>query len=162
MVRKYLFIAIVLLAIGVILIPYFREDYSYLLQTVNPLHTIPKPPAKPAFKTMVVTEQGMTWATANERTTASPADKIQPQAWLIQLGSFATSENAKQLVKRLKQLEVAAFVQPIEQNHKVLYKVYVGPIIKRQEAEALMVKLQNNTQLKGIIVAYDPTVINEE
>ncbi|BBB29433.1 SPOR domain-containing protein [Neptunomonas japonica] len=73
-----------------------------------------------------------------------------PVAWTLQLASFKDESNARALRKQL-----------VEAGHKVytrknanLFKVYVGPDMKRQRLEKLKAALQSDFGLDGIIFRF--------
>lgn len=143
-------------ALAAVVIPYFIENYSKVLNAINRLRTIPDPPARPELGTLLnIAEKSVEQKT--ERVDIAEAASIPLQAWLIGLGSFNSKANAEQLVEKLKSLGYPAFVQ----TDKNLFRVYVGPIIKLPEAEALVLEIQQQTQVKGALIAYDPTANNE-
>lgn len=156
MLKKILFAGIVVCALAAVVIPYFIENYSKVLSAINRLRTIPDPPARPELGILLnIAEKSD--EQKNEPVDMAEAASIPLQAWLIALGSFNTKANAEQLAEKLKNLGYPAFVQ----TNKNLFLVYVGPIIKLHEAEALVLKIQQQTQLKGALMAYDPTANNE-
>lgn len=84
---------------------------------------------------------------------ASSAD--QPSGWVVQLGSFSQEDNAGDLTDKLQQAGYAAFVEPVEQAGKRVYRVRVGPEVMRSEAEKVREAIAGEfDQLKGIVVSY--------
>jgi len=75
-------------------------------------------------------------------------------AWVVQLGSFSNEENAQSLNKKLRKAGYPAFVEPLNKNGQISYRVRVGPEIKRSEAELLLKKLKDNMEMEGILVSY--------
>ncbi|MDF2867345.1 MAG: Sporulation protein [Gammaproteobacteria bacterium] len=156
MLKKYLFAGIVVCALAAVIIPYFVENYSKVLSAINRLRTIPAPPARPELGVLINIAEKSDEQKAKQ-VDISEADTMPLQAWLITLESFNTKANAEQLAEKLKNLGYPAFVQSKEN----LFWVYVGPIIKLNEAEALAIKIHKQTQVKGTLVAYDPTANSE-
>ncbi len=75
-------------------------------------------------------------------------------AWVVQLGSFSSKVNADKLNLTLRKSGFPAFVEPLEQNNEVAYRVRVGPELLRADADALLKKIKENTKLNGIVLSY--------
>lgn len=101
------------------------------------------PPAKAADKTA-----GKPPAAAPEK------DKVGLTAWVVQLGSFSSEENARSLNDRLRKSGYAAFVEPLMQDGERVFRVRVGPELKRSEAQNLRERILAETKLEGIVVSY--------
>lgn len=84
---------------------------------------------------------------------ASSSDK--PSGWVVQLGSFSQEDNADDLTRKLQQAGYEAFVEPVEQSGKRVYRVRVGPEVMRSEAEKMRNAIAGEfDQMKGIVVSY--------
>lgn len=70
--------------------------------------------------------------------------------WSVQIATFKSKQNADNLVKKLIKAKYAAY--SITTNS--LYKVYVGPEIKRDKAEQYRDQIRKDMGLKGLIVKY--------
>jgi len=81
-------------------------------------------------------------------------DNVGLSAWVVQLGSFSSEENAQSLNKKLRKAGYPAFVEPLKKNGQTSYRVRVGPEIKRSDAESLLKILKDKFDLEGIIVSY--------
>lgn len=77
-----------------------------------------------------------------------------PAAWVVQVGSFGAKNNAEALRDKLRKRGYAAFVEPYPQAGKTMYRVKIGPEIKRETADGLRERLEKKEQLKGIVVAH--------
>jgi DedD protein len=75
-------------------------------------------------------------------------------AWVVQLGSFSSKVNADKLNLTLRKSGFPAFVEPLEQNKEIVYRVRVGPELLRADADALLKKIKENTKLDGIVLNY--------
>ena len=82
------------------------------------------------------------------------ADSVGVTAWVVQLGSFSSEENAEALNQKLRKAGFKAFVEPLRQNDSTVYRVRVGPELKRSDAEVINARLKQDLQLEGIIVHY--------
>ncbi len=99
-------------------------------------------PAKPAKPPLVVK--------------ADEADKpaIDGAAWVVQVGSFSNSANALKLRDKLRAKGFTAFVEKVAGGESTVYRVRVGPELKREIADELRDKLQKQLKLKGIVMGY--------
>ena len=75
-------------------------------------------------------------------------------AWVVQLGSFSSAQNAEALNQKLRKAGFHAFVEPLKQNNTMSYRVRVGPEIKRSDADTIKEQLEKDLQLEGIVVHY--------
>ncbi len=92
-----------------------------------------------------------------------PADAAAPEpapkqeavrTWAVQVGSFSNRKNALRLRDKLRAKGYAAFVEKLSTASKVVYRVRVGPEVKRNDAVALQKELQNKMKLKGLVVRH--------
>lgn len=73
-----------------------------------------------------------------------------PQSWVVQLASFKQQANAKALRDKLIKAKHPAYLQTNSNNYRVL----VGPVNTRKQAEQLQAKLKATYKLSGIVVTY--------
>lgn len=83
-----------------------------------------------------------------------PVTGVGLSAWVVQLGSFSSKDNAESLNSKLRKAGFRSFVEPLKQQNSTVYRVRVGPEIKRSEADALNDQLKISMQLNGIVVPY--------
>ena len=81
-------------------------------------------------------------------------ERLGLTVWAIQLGSFGKSENAIGLRDRLREKGYTAFVQTAYNNDGPVTRVFVGPELYREEAEAIRTRLLAETTLDGLVVRY--------
>lgn len=74
--------------------------------------------------------------------------------WAIQLGSFSRGQNALGLRDSLRAQGYTAFVQSAYSSQGTITRVFVGPELHRDEAEATRKKLEAKQSLNGIVVRY--------
>ncbi|HET8551876.1 MAG TPA: SPOR domain-containing protein [Gammaproteobacteria bacterium] len=68
----------------------------------------------------------------------APADPAAQQpGWVVQAGSFANRDNAQRLTNRLKQKGFEAFILQAKSGGQTVYRVRVGPVDARRQAEKL-------------------------
>ena len=86
------------------------------------------------------------------------ADEGDPRtgvvAWTVQLGSFANDENARRLIEKLREADFPAYLERRLEKERTVFKVRVGPEIRREDAEALRDRLQEKFALKGMLLRY--------
>ena len=89
---------------------------------------------------------------------AKPPEATVPLAetWIIQVGAFSSQANADGLRNRLKGDGYAAFVKPMKVSSRTLYKVYVGPEIRRYRLEQQKSELERKYKVKALILQYIP------
>ena len=105
---------------------------------------------KPATVTATEEQKPTQTAMVNEE----PATNMGLSAWVVQLGSFTSEENAQALNQKLRKTGYKAFVEPLKQKTSVVYRVRVGPELKREDAESIREQLKKNLNLDGIIAQY--------
>jgi len=76
--------------------------------------------------------------------------------YLVQLGSFSSSENAANLVTKLNAAGYRAYSKRGDSAGKRIYRVFAGPYLQKTKAESDMSKMQKIESVKPIVVTYDP------
>jgi DedD protein len=76
------------------------------------------------------------------------------QAWVVQVGSFSQSGNALALRDKLRSNGFTAFVEKLKTAEGTVYRVRVGPELKRENAEKQLKQLQLQMNLKGIVMEH--------
>ncbi|MGB5607375.1 MAG: SPOR domain-containing protein [Gammaproteobacteria bacterium] len=97
---------------------------------------------------------------AAEATAAPPPDTSLPAdaaelpsgGWVIQVGSFSSEGNASGLRERLSVSGYAALVQDVTIGQRRTYRVVVGPLEDRADADQMRDRLEHEMQLRGIVV----------
>lgn len=102
-------------------------------------------PVKPAKPPLVVKAD-------EPAKTEKPA--VDGAAWVVQVGSFSNSANALKLRDKLRAKGFTAFVEKVAGGESTVYRVRVGPELKREIADELRDKLQKQMKLKGIVMGY--------
>lgn len=85
---------------------------------------------------------------------AAPATDVGVTAWVVQLGSFASEENANALNRKLRQAGFSSFVEPLQQDGSRIFRVRVGPELRRSAAQSVRDRLKSGMELDGIVVPY--------
>lgn len=74
--------------------------------------------------------------------------------YAVQVGVFAREENAAQLRERLAGHGFTTFVGSETSGARTTWKVRVGPVMEREEAERLRDRLQAEANVEGMIVSH--------
>ena len=75
------------------------------------------------------------------------------EAWSVRVGSFSDPAMAQQLQQKLRQYGYEAYLQSADNQ---LYNVLVGPELVASNAQAVLVQLQGQLELNGVVVPYEP------
>lgn len=84
----------------------------------------------------------------------TPPSGSDTPAWVVQVGSFSQQDNAVALRDRLRKAGFPAFVDQATAAGSTTWRVRVGPELKRENAERLQQRLQQQMQLQGIVVGH--------
>ncbi len=83
---------------------------------------------------------------------ATPSAEELTHAWAVQVGSFSQRDKAIALRDRLRKQHFKAFVEEFKSTKgQSLYRVRVGPVPARPEAEKLQQNLETQENLKGFV-----------
>jgi DedD protein len=112
-----------------------------------PIENIKEKPVPP-----VVEEKKMPDMVSEKK---KPTDlNVGLNAWVVQLGSFSSEANAQALNKKLRNAGYPAFVDPLKQKSAVVYRVRVGPELKRSDAQSIRDAIKKSMKLDGIVISY--------
>jgi DedD protein len=75
-----------------------------------------------------------------------------PVSWSVQLASLSSRDNAEKLQKTLRSQGYNAYVRTAEGMNRV----FVGPLVERNEADRLRDQLQRQHKLNGFVVRFKP------
>ena len=133
---------LILIALAVILIPMWLHDASRLKISLWGLPSAPKAPAVqvinqlPAIKPL-----------------GTDAQKNNPNAWSLKLGTFANVAQAQQLVDQLRAKDLPAYLETTA-NKTAVTTVYVGPELTQESLQRLENNLAQNFKIKGSVVTF--------
>lgn len=90
---------------------------------------------------------------------AAPAPAPAPlsataEQWTVQLGSFASRDNAEGLLRRMAADGVKGFILPLEEGGKTSFRVRAGPVAGRAAAERLRKQLEDSQSIRGMLVRH--------
>ncbi len=113
---------------------------------------VPKPTAPAATPAKVAPAPAPVAAQPAPAPAVVAAKPSAGDAWAVQVGSFSDSVNATKLRNTLRTKGFPAFVEQAKGDNGVSYRVRVGPVLARSEAEAIQEKLAATGSAKGIVV----------
>ncbi len=125
----------------------------------QPSEPSPQPAPVPAARvaSAPATSPSTASAPVREVTPAPAASRPAPAAkggWAVQVGAFGSVDTARKLVADLSQDGLPAYVAPLQRGGKNLYRVRVGPVASRAEAQQLARRLESR-RLPAAVVAAD-------
>jgi len=82
------------------------------------------------------------------------AGQAAAESWVIQLASLTRKKNAFGLRDRVRKMGLHAFVVSNQVDGKSMYRVLVGPELLRSNAEKQRKRLQQETNLSGMVIKY--------
>jgi cell division septation protein DedD len=88
--------------------------------------------------------------------TATASRVAQPvvSGWAVQVGVFSTTEAAEKLVADLRSSGHEGYFERMPSNGKVLYRVRVGPLARREDADRAAADIKAKRKLDGLVVTY--------
>jgi DedD protein len=90
--------------------------------------------------------------------TAKPA--ATPQQWIVQLGSFSKETNALVMKDKLRAKNFKPIITPTDTPAGRVYRVRLGPMPTRGDAEDMVIRLKKEMELSAIVMGYpEQTVI---
>ncbi len=131
-----------------------ESDFS---SRILPLASTVVTSAPKTTKTAKTAEIGEISGKGNDKDEKSGKPRVGLSAWVIQVGSFSSRENAETLVEKLQKKKFPAFLEQTELKGKNLYRVRVGPEIDQKLAEKLLTKLNKTLKpmkLEGSLKRY--------
>ncbi len=109
-------------------------------------------PATPASVVVDLNADANAAQTPKVAVAVSEAQSTETQAnWIVQVGSFASQENAKAMVSRLKKGELKAFMRDFKSNGDTIYRVLVGPFVRQTEADDAKRTIDRRFQVKSFV-----------
>lgn len=131
---------------------------------VDPVAPPPEPEPRPAAGTVAPApgvapapkdvEKATVPAPAAAAPAAGTSADAGASAWVVQLGSFSDEANANSLNKKLRQAGYSSFVEPLQQGGARVFRVRVGPELRRSAAQNVRDRLKSGMGIDGIVVPY--------
>ena len=76
------------------------------------------------------------------------------QAWVVQVASFHEEGNAVRLRDRLRKMGYTTFVEQLSSNPGSMFRVRVGPELKRSDAQSIRDRVAAELKLDGLVTRY--------
>lgn len=162
--KKRLIGAAVLAALAVIFVPMLFEDPP---SRPPPLPPLPSRPPVSDFASDMLREEVPAVTPLAPQTAPSVLDDpatpdvapVQPRtgltAWVVQVGSFASRENADKLVAQLREAKLPTpDADLVEIRGERYYRVRVGPVVEKSEAEAMLDRINTIAGIKARVQQY--------
>lgn len=136
------------------------EDRPQLIDKPEP---VPSKETKPQEQPKTAEVKSPDNTQANGETTApkpKPASPAQSEnreqvAWVVQVGSFSQSNNALSLRDKLRSNGFTAFVEKLKSDGETIYRVRIGPELKKENAEKQLQRLRREMDMKGIVMGHN-------
>jgi DedD protein len=116
----------------------------------SPAPSVPAAAATPNPMSAAPPVASTTPAAARPASTA-PDQRAERGAFVVQLGTFSSRDNADRLARDMKTKGFSAFVVPVASNGRELFRVRVGPTRDRASAESLAAELKRAGQSGSIV-----------
>jgi len=166
--KKRLIGAAVLASLAVIFVPMLFEDPPSRPPPLPPLPS--KPPVTDFASEMLrdevsaVTPLALRPVAAEPEQTVVPPAKPAPKppkqrtgltAWVVQVGSFSSRENAQKLVMKLRDAKLPTpDPELVDLRGKRYYRVKVGPVVERTEADGMVARVDAIAGTKARVQKY--------
>ncbi|WP_018861467.1 MULTISPECIES: SPOR domain-containing protein [unclassified Thioalkalivibrio] len=89
-----------------------------------------------------------------EPLTRAPESRAIEAGWAVQVGSYRAGGNAREEESRLRDAGWPAFIDESEAEGRSIYRVKVGPVAQRDEAQKLVEELKDDFDITGIVVTF--------
>jgi DedD protein len=167
--KKRLIGAAVLASLAAIFVPMLFEEPPTAPPSLPPL---PSPPPQRDFASEMLSEEvpavvPLTLQSVDDPVTEMPDDEppMAPNtedaqrtglsAWVVQAASLSSRDNAERLVKRLRAADLPTpDPELVDIKGKRYYRVKVGPVIERAEAESMLDKVSEIAGAKAQVRRY--------
>jgi cell division septation protein DedD len=83
----------------------------------------------------------------------TPSDPLV--RWVVQVGSFSSSDNADKLVGKLRGEGLSAFKESVTSGGSTIYRVRAGPFSERDEAIRVNGQVKERLSLEGVVMSAD-------
>ncbi|ADC71838.1 Sporulation domain protein [Thioalkalivibrio sp. K90mix] len=84
----------------------------------------------------------------------APESRAIDAGWAVQVGSYRDGDNAREEEARLRDAGLPAFIDESEAEGRSIYRVKVGPVAQRDEAQKLGDQLKDELDITGIVVTF--------
>ena len=99
-------------------------------------------------------------ASVSAQATSVPAMPLNaqglPDAWVVQVGSFATKEAAHKLRDDLQADGQKAYVRTTTSGNSAISRVYIGPKLDKNQALAVKEQMDRRLKVKSMVMRFQP------
>lgn len=82
-----------------------------------------------------------------------PDTEVLEGAYLVQLGSFGSTENARRLRDKVRESDVEAYIESFDRDGETLTRVFAGPFVDRSAAEDAKTELDESLGLDTLVIS---------
>ncbi|KPK39946.1 MAG: hypothetical protein AMJ69_04130 [Gammaproteobacteria bacterium SG8_47] len=125
-----------------------RALVDHDIKDPTPAKAVQAPAAPPSTATTPAASAPA--APAPEQAGSAPTVK----AWVAQVGSFSKEANALAMRDKLRKQGYTAFVDAVTVDNARSYRVRVGPVVTREEAESLKARLDKLLATKTVVMSH--------
>jgi len=149
--------AVVLVTLGVIFIPALLDGSGYKSRQVQDIKIKDKPAFPPLAQKKLKPIPTPLEKIKKTQTQTREADPKQPakkpiKSFALQVGTFATAENAEKMRSDLKKANYTAYVHKVKLKGKTSYKVRIGPELEYSVLEKIKKDVKKHQKIDGYIV----------
>jgi DedD protein len=83
----------------------------------------------------------------------TPSDPLV--RWVVQLGSFSSTDNADRLVEKVRAEGHSAYKEAVSSSGSTVYRVRVGPFVEREEAIRVDGLIAERLSMDGVVMSAD-------
>ena len=174
--------AAVLASIAVLFVPsFFKEKQIASISTktmipqrpgtvpveFNAPQPVPGVEAAPAPETMFAHDDSTTTdaAATSHAISSAPNGAVNvmplnsqglPDAWVVQVGSFATKDAANKIRDELQADGLKAYVRTVPSTGGNISRVYIGPKLDRSQAQAIKSQIDKRLKVNSIVTHFQP------
>ena len=142
--------AIVLIALAVIVVPGLLDGAGRRSSQIEAFQVPPEPQFSEAVPQPVARVAAVPKPAAAQ--TDPDSATAMPTAWAVQLGAFASADNAHALRDKLRKSGYAAFVESADEGPR--YRVRIGPEADRAVALQMRDQLVQEYGQRALVVRY--------
>lgn len=149
--------AVVLVTLGVIFIPALLDGSGYKSRQVQHVKIKDKPAFPPLSQKKlkpIATPREISKASQTKKaaTGSISSKKKVIKSFALQVGTFATNENAEKLQNKLRKAGYTTFVHKIQAKGKPAYQVRIGPELEFKLLEKIKKEVNKTQKIDGYIV----------
>ena len=149
--------AVVLVALGVILVPALLDGSGYKSRHDRSID-IPVKPLLPTLKEVKIKPVAIATPVDKRRKRVEQKKKDIPtkpiESWTLQVGTFSQESNALAFRDSLRKQGYLAYSEESEIKGKKSYRVRIGPELEKSKLEKVKAKLKKEKKVDGFILKH--------